>query len=134
VTGSRWSKLPPELLVSVLGLLQASSKWRASPEGGLGFCKPVAVVRAVCADWQAVHDALVMLLAFRLYAGVTDEAMGMLVRRFLAVAPSQAPHALSSQSPSQVSTATTGACDELSSLTSELQRLCDERHLRLLRT
>jgi hypothetical protein len=52
--------------------------------------------------------------------------------------PSQAPSASPSQapsaSPSQAPTATTDTCDELSSLTSELQRLRDERHLLLLRT
>jgi F-box/leucine-rich repeat protein 14 len=37
-------------------------------------------LRLVCAAWQAVHDALVMRLALRPHT--TDQAMGMLVRRF----------------------------------------------------
>jgi hypothetical protein len=38
----------------------------------------------VCAGWKAVYDALVMRLVPRWQT--TDEAMGMLVRRFPAVA------------------------------------------------
>jgi hypothetical protein len=38
-------------------------------------------VRLVCAAWKAVHDALVRLLVLR--GKTTDDAMGMLVRRFL---------------------------------------------------
>jgi hypothetical protein len=37
-------------------------------------------VRLVCAAWQAVHDALVMRLVLK--RQTTDEAMGMLARRF----------------------------------------------------
>jgi len=49
-------------------------------------------------------------------------------------APSALPSAAPTGSPSQAPTATTDTCDELSFLTSELQRLRDERHLLLLRT
>jgi hypothetical protein len=41
-------------------------------------------VRLVCAAWKAVHDALVTRLVLR--QQTTDEAMGMLVLRFTAVA------------------------------------------------
>jgi hypothetical protein len=60
----------------LLELLQA--------EGGLGFSVASATVRLVCAQWKAVHDALVMRLVLR--RRTTDEAVGMLVRSFPAVA------------------------------------------------
>ena len=41
------------------------------------------MVRLVCAGWQAIHDALVTRLLLR--KETTDEAMGMLARRFPAV-------------------------------------------------
>jgi hypothetical protein len=41
-------------------------------------------VRLVCAGWKAVHDALVTRLVLR--RETTDEAVGMLVLRFPAVA------------------------------------------------
>jgi hypothetical protein len=47
----------------------------------LGFSN--ASVRLVCAQWQAVHDAMVRRLVLR--RQTTDEAMGMLVLRFPAV-------------------------------------------------
>ena len=78
-----WAELPAELLVKVLEVLQEAG--RSEPqEGGLGFTKAVAAVREVCVGWQAVHDAAVMRLRFERRA--TDEAVGMLVRRFPAVA------------------------------------------------
>jgi hypothetical protein len=40
-------------------------------------------VRLVCAAWKAVHDAVVKRLVLK--RSTTDEAMGMLVRRFPAV-------------------------------------------------
>jgi hypothetical protein len=40
-------------------------------------------LRLVCAQWQAVHDAMVRRLVLR--RQTTDEAMGMLVLRFPAV-------------------------------------------------
>jgi hypothetical protein len=71
-----WAELPDELLAKVLELLHAEV-------GGLGFSKASATVRLVCAAWKAVYDALVTRLLLR--RETTDEAMGMLVRRFPAV-------------------------------------------------
>jgi hypothetical protein len=62
----------------VLELLQAAER------GGFGFIRASATVRLVCAGWRAVHDALVKRLVLR--RATTDEAMGMLVLRFPAVA------------------------------------------------
>jgi hypothetical protein len=45
--------------------------------------KATATVRLVCSGWKAVHDAVVMLLMLR--PETTDEAVGMLARRFPAV-------------------------------------------------
>jgi predicted small secreted protein len=73
-----WAELPDELLAKVLELLQAAGQAR-----GLGFSQASATVRLVCAAWKAVHDALVMRLVLK--PQTTDEAMGMLVRRFPAV-------------------------------------------------
>jgi hypothetical protein len=73
---SGWADLREELLVKVLELLQAE-------EGGLGFSKASATVRLVCAAWRAVYDTQVTRLVLR--RETTDEAMGMLVRRFPAV-------------------------------------------------
>jgi hypothetical protein len=53
-------------------------------EGGLGFTQVSATVRLVCAGCKTVHDALVMRLVLR--RQTTDEAMGMLLRRFPTVA------------------------------------------------
>ena len=77
-----WVELPPELFFKVLDVLQEVGTSEPQ-EGGLGFCKAVAVVREVCAGWQAVHDAEVKRLVFD--RQTTDEAVGMLVRRFPAV-------------------------------------------------
>ena len=74
-----WAELPDELLAKVLELLQA-----AGQTGGLGFSQTSATVRLVCVGWKAVHGALVMRLVLR--RETTDEAMGMLVLRFPAVA------------------------------------------------
>jgi hypothetical protein len=52
-------------------------------EGGLGFTQASATVRLVSAGWKAVHDALVTRLVLR--RQTTDEAVGILVRRFPAV-------------------------------------------------
>jgi hypothetical protein len=73
---SGWADLREELLAKVLELLQAE-------EGGLGFSKASATVRLVCATWKAAYDALVKRLV--LGRETTDEAMGILVRRFPAV-------------------------------------------------
>jgi hypothetical protein len=64
-----------KVLAKVLELLQA-----AGQAGGLSFSQASATVRLVCAAWKAVHDALVTRLLLR--PQTTDEAMGMLVRRF----------------------------------------------------
>jgi hypothetical protein len=72
-----WADLPDELLAMVL-----EAAWRSATQaGGLGFSN--ASVRLVCAQWQAVHDAMVRRLVLR--RQTTDEAMGMLVLRFPAV-------------------------------------------------
>ena len=77
VTEGGWAELPDELVTKVLGkVLQAE-------EGGLGFTQASATVRLVSAGWKAVHDALVTRLVLR--RQTTDEAMGILVRRFPAV-------------------------------------------------
>jgi hypothetical protein len=88
VTADGWSALPPELLVKVLEALQAAERSDAPQAEGLGFSKAVAVVRPVCAGWQAVHDAAVRRLVFERHF-MTDDAVGMLVRRFPAVASVQ---------------------------------------------
>jgi hypothetical protein len=72
-----WADLPDELVAKVLELLQAE-------EGGLGFSQASATVRLVCSGWKAVHYAVVTRLVQT--RETTDEAMGMLVRRFPAVA------------------------------------------------
>jgi hypothetical protein len=70
-----WADMPDELLAKVLELLEAAGR----QEGGLGFSQTSATVRLVCAGRKAVHDTLV------LRRQTTDEAVGMLVRRFPAV-------------------------------------------------
>jgi hypothetical protein len=72
-----WADMPEELLAKVL----EEAGWQ---EGGLGFSQASATARLVCAGWQAVYDALVRRLVLR--RETTDEAMGMLVLRFPAVA------------------------------------------------
>jgi hypothetical protein len=70
------AELPDELVAKVLAkLLQ---------EGGFGFTQASATVRLVSAGWKAVHDALVTRLVLR--GQTTDEAVGILVRQFPAVA------------------------------------------------
>jgi hypothetical protein len=77
VTEGGWAELPDELVTKVLEkVLQAE-------EGGLGFTQASATVRLVSAGWKAVHDALVTRLVLR--RQTTDEAVGILVRRFPAV-------------------------------------------------
>jgi hypothetical protein len=81
--GERWAALLTDLTPMVMKALQAT--WRRKPhEGGLGFCKATASVSLVCAGWKAAHDALVMRLPVSHL--ITDEAMGVLVRRFPTVA------------------------------------------------
>jgi hypothetical protein len=82
VTGGGWARLLEDLLPKILEALQATERTKPQEEG-LGFSKASAVVRQVCAGWQAVHDALVTRLVFK--RRMTDEAVGMLVRRFPAV-------------------------------------------------
>jgi hypothetical protein len=72
--GGGWAELPDELLARVLEMLHAA---------GMGFSPASAAVRLVCAGWKAVHDALVTRLVLRWKT--TDEAVGMLARRFPAV-------------------------------------------------
>jgi hypothetical protein len=83
-----WADLPDELLAKVLELLQAAGQ--NEPQGPFGFSEATVTVRLVCSGWKAVHDALVTRLVLRLRT--TDEAMGMLVRRFPAVASVEAVH------------------------------------------
>jgi hypothetical protein len=87
-----WAELPDELLAKVLEELQVAGRsaphvpadWRDKPQAeGFRFSPVSATVRQVCAGWKAVHDALVTRLVLRRQN--TDEAMGMLVRRFPAV-------------------------------------------------
>ena len=81
-TESLWAELPPELLAKVLEMLPAAEQ-SAPQAGGWRGCKDSAAVRLVCAQWQAVHDALVTRLV--LSRDTTDEEGVMLVRRFPAV-------------------------------------------------
>ena len=84
VTGGGWAALLEDLLPTILEAMQAAGRRAWEPhEEGLGFSKATAVVREVCAGWQAVHDALVMRLVSNRV--MNDEAVGMLVRRFPAV-------------------------------------------------
>jgi hypothetical protein len=80
-----WAELPDELvakvLAKVLELLQAAGQ--SEPQAVLGFSRASATLRLVCAAWKAVHDALVKRLV--LSKRTTDEAVGMLLRRFPAV-------------------------------------------------
>jgi hypothetical protein len=80
VMEDRWAEMSEELLAKVMELLEPAGR----QEGGLGFSKPSATVRLVCAGWKAVYDALVTRLVVR--RQITDEAMCMLARRFPAVA------------------------------------------------
>jgi len=82
--GGGWAALLEDLLPTILEAMQAAGQEEGEPqEEGLGFSKATAVVREVCAGWQAVHDALVTRLVFK--RRMNDEAVGMLVRRFPAV-------------------------------------------------
>jgi hypothetical protein len=82
-TESLWAELPPELLAKVLEMLPAVEQSAPPHAGGWRGCKDSAAVRLVCAQWQAVHDALVTKLV--LSRETTDEAVGVLVLRFPAV-------------------------------------------------
>jgi hypothetical protein len=75
VTEGGWAELPDELVTKVLAKLQAE---------GFGFSEASATVRLVSPGWKAVHDAPVTRLVLR--RETTDEAVGILVRRFPAVA------------------------------------------------
>ena len=76
-----WAELPDELVEKVLEKLQTAG--HSEPQGPFGLSEATATVRLVCSGWKAVHDAMVMRLVLRLET--TDEAMGMLARRFPAV-------------------------------------------------
>ena len=76
-----WAELPDELVEKVLEQLQAAGQ--SEPQGPFGLSQATATVRLVCSGWKAVHDAMVMRLVLR--RETTDEAMGMLARRFPAV-------------------------------------------------
>jgi hypothetical protein len=76
-----WAELPDELVEKVLELLQAAG--RSEPQGPFGLSQATATVRLICSGWKAVHDAMMKMLDLRLET--TDEAMGMLARRFPAV-------------------------------------------------
>jgi hypothetical protein len=73
-----WAELPEELFEKVLEVQPAGPS--KPQDGGLGFSQALAAVRLVCAAWKAVHDAMVTQLVLR--RQTTDEAVGMLVRRF----------------------------------------------------
>ena len=81
VTEGGWADMREELLSMVLEKLQAAGQ--SAPQGSFGFSDATATVRLVCSGWKAVHDAVVMRLVLRLQT--TDEAVGMLARRFPAV-------------------------------------------------
>jgi hypothetical protein len=70
--------LPEELVSKVLEMMQP-----AGQDGGWGFTQSSATVRLVSSQWRAMHDALVTRLVLR--PETTDEAVGMLVKRFPAV-------------------------------------------------
>jgi hypothetical protein len=76
-----WAELPDELVEKVLEELQAAGQ--SEPQGPFGLSQATATVRLVCSGWKAVKNALVKMLDLRLET--TDEAMGMLARRFPAV-------------------------------------------------
>ena len=82
VTEGGWADLPDEQVAKVLEMLQAAG-WTEPQTGGFGFSEASAAVRLVSAGWKDVHDALVTRLVLR--RQTTDEAVGMLVRRFPAV-------------------------------------------------
>jgi hypothetical protein len=81
VTEGGWADMREELLAMVLEKLQAAGQ--SATQGPFGFSEATATVRLVCSGWKAVHDAVVMRLVLRLQT--TDEAVGMLARRFPAV-------------------------------------------------
>jgi hypothetical protein len=76
VAEGRWAAVPEELLWMVLERV-AGQRVR-----GLGISRDEATVRLVCSGWQASHDALVTRLGL---CAASDEAVGMLARRFPAV-------------------------------------------------
>ena len=76
-----WAELPDELVEKVLEQLQAAGQ--SEPQGPFGLSQATATVRLVCSGWKAVHDAMVKRLVLRLET--TDEAVGMLARRFPAM-------------------------------------------------
>jgi Leucine-rich repeat (LRR) protein len=81
VAGGGGADMPADLLVMVLEKLQAAGQ--SEPQGSFGFSEATATLRLVCSGWKAVHDAVVMRLVLR--RETTDEAVGMLARRFPAV-------------------------------------------------
>jgi hypothetical protein len=82
VTEGGWADLPDEQVAKVLEMLQAAGCTEPQT-GGFGFSEASAAVRLVSAGWKVVHDALVTRLVLR--RQTTDEAVGILVRRFPAV-------------------------------------------------
>jgi hypothetical protein len=82
-TESLWAELPEELQVMVLTRVLEGDEQSEPQAGGWRGCKDSAAVRLVCAQWQAVHDALVTKLVLK--RSTTDEGVGMLARRFPAV-------------------------------------------------
>jgi hypothetical protein len=58
-TESLWAELPEELVAKVLEMLPADWYWYR------GCKNDSAAVRLVCAQWQAVHDALVTRLVLK---------------------------------------------------------------------
>ena len=69
-------------MAKVLEMLQAAG-WTEPQTGGFGFSEASGAMRLVSAGWKAVYDALVTRLVLR--RQTTDEAVGILVRRFPAV-------------------------------------------------
>jgi hypothetical protein len=77
-------KLPEFMSAGVLEATPAAEQSAPPQSGSWRGCKDSAAVRLVCSGWQAMHDALVMKLV--LTRQTTDEGVGMLARRFPAVA------------------------------------------------
>ena len=79
MTDNGWEDVLEELFEKVLEALQPAG-WRSPQDGGWGSLRPSGVAVGVENMWRAVHDAVVTWLV--LIRQTTDEAVGMLVRRF----------------------------------------------------
>jgi hypothetical protein len=81
VQEGEWADLPKDLLAKVLKMLWSLPCGPTERKYSQGFFKGRCLtLRLVCSGWKAMHDAMVTELL--LQGKTTDEAMGMLVRRF----------------------------------------------------